>query len=230
MYIYIYSASGGSCKHETALSSPHTERRGQTAEIGDFHNAFLYSCACSVSSMHTTGFPFGDRIRCTCQNKYRCTREPGARLLSYPPQSSSISTGARGASLATQRVCFGRTRFAPCQSRTIKVDERWLRLSHRYVRDFYRRFEAYEFYLFIYFDYSSFSLSFLFFFKWIRKVKFFFHRYRCIGFNLKVEFESYILETTIFNGELFKVENLHFLSVWKKNIGAVIWFLVIWNV
>lgn len=37
--------------------------------------------------------------------------------------------------------------------------------------------------------------------------------YRCIGFNLKIEFESYTLETTIFNGELFKVENLHFLSV-----------------
>lgn len=58
---------------QPSLLSPHTERRGQTAEIGDFHNAFLYSCACSVSSMHTTGFPFGDRIRCTCQNKYRCT-------------------------------------------------------------------------------------------------------------------------------------------------------------
>lgn len=72
--------------------------------------------------------------------------------------------------------------------------------------------------------------AFFFFFKWIRKVKFFFYRYRCIGFNLKVEFESYTLETTIFNGELFKVENLHFLSVWKKNIGAVIWFLLIWNV
>lgn len=73
-------------------SSPHTERRGQTAEIGDFHNAFLYSCACSVSSMHTTGFPFGDRIRCTCQNKYRCTREPGARLCLIrhtPPQPST---------------------------------------------------------------------------------------------------------------------------------------------
>lgn len=61
----------------------------------------------------------------------------------------------------------------------------------------------YEFYLFIYFDYPSFLF---FFFKWIRKVKFFFYRYRCIGFNLKVEFESYTLETTIFNGELFKVE------------------------
>lgn len=48
--------------------------------------------------------------------------------------------------------------------------------------------------------------AFFFFFKWIRKVKFFFYRYRCIGFNLKVEFESYTLETTIFNGELFKVE------------------------
>lgn len=149
---------------QPSLLSPHTERRGQTAEIGDFHNAFLYSCACSVSSMHTTGFPFGDRIRCTCQNKYRCT----LTVLSatrHGRRHSSISTGTRGACLATQRVCFGRTRFGPCQSRTIKVDERWLRLATYVIF-----IEDSRHYLFRY-DYPSFSF---FSFKRIRKIESFF--------------------------------------------------------
>ena len=51
MYIHTYvRTSGGSCKHETV--SPLLSigaRRGQTVEIGDFHNAFLYRFACSVS-------------------------------------------------------------------------------------------------------------------------------------------------------------------------------------
>ena len=49
VYTYVHT-SGGSCKHETASPLPSIgARRGQTAEIGDFHNAFLCRCACSVS-------------------------------------------------------------------------------------------------------------------------------------------------------------------------------------